>query len=124
MNKLLAYLLVAMCCLALSLAGRAAEADGWFGFTVNADVDGFFSPVLRSITVISVSPDSPAASRGLAAGDKIAGVEGIAVAGHAAKEIQVALHKAIGETLQLRLTRANGESYLATLTAAAKPTPH
>jgi C-terminal processing protease CtpA/Prc len=106
------------------LSGSAAGGPdkGWFGFSVTVDGDGFFlNPVLRSVTITSVTPGSPAAARGLTAGDQVAEVEGVVVVGSKADDVQPLMQKAVGQPLHLRLRRPTGELYSATLIAAEKP---
>lgn len=101
--------------------GYAAPERGYFGLSVSIDAEGLFSPVLRSVAVKEVRPLSPAAQAGIVAGDQVIEVEGRAVAGAKAKELEPVMAKAVGESLRLKLKRPNGEAYDVTLIAAAKP---
>jgi len=107
--------------LSMMASAAAGEAKGWFGFAAKVDVDGFISPTLRSIKIASVVTGSPAQNQGLATGDEIVEVEGMAVAGCKARELQPLMEKKVGETLHLRVKHANGETYSADLVAATRP---
>jgi C-terminal processing protease CtpA/Prc len=107
--------------LSVTVIPAAADAKGWFGFAAKVDVDGFISPTLRSIKIASVVTGSPAQVHGLATGDEIIEVEGVAVAGCKARELQPLMEKKIGETLHLRVKHASGETYSADLVAAIRP---
>ncbi len=79
---------------ALLLASHAyaTPEKGWFGFVVEVSAPGFsFNPTLRSVTVSKVIPDSPAAKGGLARGDEVIEMEGLAIADHKAKESQAVM---------------------------------
>ncbi len=95
---------------------------GWFGMGLKAEGTGFFpNPTIKSITIISVEPNSPAARGELAAGDEVIELEGRVLAGKKAKEIRPLAEKAVGESLHLRLRHQNGEVYSAILVAVSKP---
>lgn len=116
----LASLMGAFTFLALSAGVQAAD-KGWFGFAFSADADGWLHPVVKSITVTQVFPDSPAAHAGLAVGDSVVEVQGIAVAGGSASELQAALKKAAGETLRLKIRHGGGEPREVSMVAVAAP---
>jgi S1-C subfamily serine protease len=60
-----------VCALMLGVA-TAAEERGTFGVKLNVAGEGFFlNHTLKSVTVESVAPSSPAAGAGIAAGDLI-----------------------------------------------------
>ncbi len=103
-------------------ASQAAEEKGFFGLAVNVDGEGFFlDPTLRSVTISKVTPASPAALNGLAAGDQIVELEGLLIAGRKGRELEPLMKKAVGESLRLRLKRPNGDLYNATLVAVRRP---
>ena len=104
----------------LSGAALADQEPGAFGFAAKADADGFFDPTLKSVTIERVVPGLPAAVAGLAVGDLIIEVEGKAVAGAKAKELEPLFRRNVGEKLNLKLKRSGGEIYVATLVAAQK----
>ena len=117
----LASFAVALALLSANAGVHAAE-KGWFGFVISADADGWLHPVVKSITVSKVFPDSPAAKAGITAGDSVVEVQGIAVAGGAADTLQAALKKAVGETLRLKI-RHGGDIREVSLMAVAAPAP-
>jgi C-terminal processing protease CtpA/Prc len=114
MKKLaLAFLLLVFVC-----TGATAGEKGWFGFGVKVAGEGFFlNPTVRSITIESIAPHSPASKQHIAVGDQITQVENTEVAGHKASELKPLMQKQVGETVRLRLKRPNGETYSVTLTA-------
>jgi C-terminal processing protease CtpA/Prc len=100
----------------------AGEGRGWFGFTIQVDAPFFsLNPILRSATVTKIVAGSPAAKSGLTTGDQIVEVEGVAIAGRHAKEIQPLMQKAAGETLHLRMKHLDGKIYSTSLVAQTKP---
>jgi C-terminal processing protease CtpA/Prc len=109
--------------LSLAIASTVLGSErGWFGMSVKAEGAGFFlNPTLTTATIEKVEPGSPAARQALAVGDQIVEVEGHAVAGSKAKELEPLMQKAVGETLHLRLRRQNGQVYPAALIAVPKP---
>jgi C-terminal processing protease CtpA/Prc len=111
------------CALTLMLGtATAAEERGTFGVKLNVAGEGFFlNPTLKSVTVESVAPSSPAAGAGIAAGDQIIGADGRAVVGARGRDLQPVLSKRIGESIRLRLRRANGEEYEASMVAVRRP---
>jgi C-terminal processing protease CtpA/Prc len=115
-NRALALILT----LALPLAGFAAER-GYFGFSMAIDVDGFLNPTLNSITIAKVAPSSPAALAGIKTGDEVLEVEGHAVAGAKAKEIQALAEKDVGQSLTLKVKHAKGDAVTVTLVSTARP---
>jgi C-terminal processing protease CtpA/Prc len=109
--------------LATALTHSAFAGDkGWFGLGVAIKGEGFFlNPILRSVTVDTVEPRSPAAEKGIAIGDEIIRLENTDVAGHRALELRPMLQRAAGESLHFKLKRPNGETYSVTLIAVKKP---
>lgn len=107
----------------LAFASVALGSErGWFGMTAGVDGSGFFlNPTVKSATITKVVANSPAAEQKLAVGDEIVEVEGRAVAGSKAKEIQPLMQKSVGGTLHLRLKRKSGQLYSAALVAAPQP---
>ncbi len=99
----------------------ADEAKGWFGFAAIVDVDGTFSPMVKSIRIDSVVAGSPAEKQKLATGDEIIEAEGLLIADCKARDLQARMNKHVGETLHLKLKHASGETYSANLVAAVKP---
>jgi C-terminal processing protease CtpA/Prc len=113
---LLAAAALSLCC----FASHAAE-NGWFGFTLAIDADGIFAPKLRSIKIEKVFAASPAAKSGLAPGDMIVEMEGIAVEGAKADTLKAAIEKSPGETLRLKIKRGAEAARDVSLVAVPKP---
>jgi len=110
--------------LALALTGAlpaAAAERGWFGIGVNIDAEGdAASRVVRTVTIQSVAPQSPAARAGLAVGDVILEADNLPLAGLKMSELREAMAKAVGETLHLKVRRAD-TARVVSLTAVAPP---
>jgi C-terminal processing protease CtpA/Prc len=101
---------------------RAAPGEGgWFGLALKVNADGFFHPVVRSISVEKVWPDSPAARAGLAAGDAVLEVQGVKVAGATPAQLKPALQTAVGQTLRLKVQHGSTPPAEIVLKAAPKP---
>ena len=114
--------LVALAALLAAPALHAADERGHLGFAIAVDGDGpIWNPVLKSAKVSKVTPASPAANAGLVPGDLIVEVEGRAVAGAKAGDIEPLMKKKPGERLALRVQRANGAVQDLVLVAAAPP---
>jgi C-terminal processing protease CtpA/Prc len=110
--------------LALLGIGTAAEAadKGWFGVVVNVDTGpGLLTPTVDAITVERVLPDSPGAKAGIAAGDSIVEIQGMAVSGGSLEALQNALKKSVGETLRLKI-RHGGADRVVSMVAVREPT--
>ena len=104
-----------------TFAAHAEGQAGVFGFGVSIDGEGFFlNPTLKTVTIKNLPPGLPAALAGIAAGDQLVEVEGRAVAGEKAKELEPLLKKDAGQTLTLRLKRQSGEFYSVTMVAVRK----
>lgn len=103
---------------------RAQPSRGWFGFLIAIESDGWaLDPVIRSATIKEVLPGSPAAAHRVAAGDRIVAIDGQAVVGRRARELQPHVDKAVGEAVVLRLQRPGGELSEVRLVAAPRPAP-
>jgi C-terminal processing protease CtpA/Prc len=98
----------------------AAGEKGWFGFGVKVAGEGFFNPTVKSITVESIAPHSPASEQHIAVGDQITQVEGTEVSGRKASELKPLMQKQVGESVHLRLKRPAGEIYSVTLVAVKR----
>lgn len=111
----------------LLLAGVTAYAQaprGWFGFLLEIESEGWsLDPVIRSVTIREVLPGSPAAAQRIAAGDRIVAIDGQAVVGRRARELQPHVDKAVGEPVVLRLQRPDGVLSEVRLVAVARPAP-
>lgn len=99
----------------------ANEPKGSFGLSARVEADGYLDPVLKRVVIRSVQPGLPAAQAGIAAGDSVVEIAGVAVAGAKALEMAERMKKKPGETLTLKLTRPDGSPYTVTLTAVAAP---
>ncbi len=104
-----------------SVANAVAAASGWFGLKLNVDADGFFNPIVRSITIEMVDPGSPAAKAGLAVGDAVVEVQGVKVVGAKASELKPVLQMSVGQTLRLKIAHGSAPPKEVVLTAAPKP---
>lgn len=111
--------------LALSLLAPGASAQaarGWFGFRIAIESEGWaLNPAVRSATVREVVAGSPAAAHPIAAGDQIIEIDGQAVIGRKARDLQPHVEKAVGEPLHLKLKRPSGETFSVRLVAVARP---
>lgn len=113
---LLAAALVLACAPAAAAAGR-----GWFGIGVNIEAEGdAASRVVHTVTIQSVTPDSPAAKAGLAPGDVILEADGLPLPGLKMSELREAMGKAAGESLHLKVRRS-GTVRVVTMVAVAPP---
>ena len=118
MKKLFLAVFCLMCVFAVSLT--AAE-KGWFGFGVAVAGSGYFNPTVKSITIESVVPNSPASEQRMAVGDQVIQVESTEVPGRKASELKALMQKKPGENVHLRLKRPTGEIYSVTLIAVKQP---
>ena len=98
-----------------------AAGDAWYGMKLNVEADGILHPVVHSIKVGKVWPESPAARAGLAVGDVMVEIEGLKVDGAKADELKKAMNKKVGETLRLKIQHDGKALRDCTLTAARKP---
>jgi C-terminal processing protease CtpA/Prc len=119
-RRLALVLLAAAAFMFSSPAAHAAE-NGWFGFALAIDAEGILNPKLRSIKIEKVFPASPAAKAGLAEGDMIVEIEGIAVAGAKADILKAAMQKSVGETLRLKIKRGTDAAQNVSLIAGPQP---
>lgn len=107
--------------LALPTLLQAAEQKGWFGLGFDIESEGFsLNPTLVAVRIHEIKPGSPAAGAGLLAGDVIASVQGIVVAGAKADRLKQAMDHKVGEALDLEIVRGNSPPRHVTLVAAAK----
>lgn len=116
--------IVLLAAVALSMAPSSLHSaeKGWFGFALNIDAEGLsLNPNLRSIKIDKVFPASPAAKAGLASGDMILELEGIAVEGAKADTLKAVIQKSPGETLRLKIKRGADAPHEISLVAAPKP---
>ena len=119
-RRQLTSLAAALAVLLLCTATQAAD-KGWLGFAIQAEADDSTHPaVVKSIKVTQVFAGSPAAKGGIAAGDALVEIQGVAVAGGSADALLAALKKSVGETLRLKI-RHGGDIREVALVAVAHP---
>jgi len=110
----------ALLVLLVLLPAAATAAPGWFGLAMQVDADEGADPTLRTITIVSVVPGSPAARAGLRPGDRVVAAQGVKVAGAHAAAFRQATQPAVGETLRLRVRRGQALREV-TLVGVEKP---
>ena len=97
-----------------------AAEKGWFGFGLKVEGSGFLSFTVKSVTVESIAPHSPASEQSIAVGDEIIQIDETTVPGRRAWELKPLLQKQVGDKIHLRLKRPSGETYSVTLTAVKR----
>ena len=106
---------VAVAVIAVSQASNAAGTN--VGIAIAVEGEGFFlNPIVSKIRVTEVAKSSLAEAVGIVAGDEITQIEGQAVAGRRARDLQSYMKFAPGETRKLRVKHVTGEEFDATLT--------
>ncbi len=109
----------------LSLAAvtsAAAAEKAWYGFHIKPQFEGFpLNPIVRSVTIDRVRPNSPATAHRIRVGDEILEAEGRVVPGSRALAWIFLRYKQPGDSLRLRLKRRNGESYTAVVQGIKEP---
>jgi S1-C subfamily serine protease len=76
-----AALLLSLALGVASAASLAQQAGGAIGFSLHIQTDGFFTPKVVKALVKEVDPGSQAQAAGLAPGDELIRVQGVAVPG-------------------------------------------
>jgi len=113
--------LAAICVAWLLFAQPANAADpgrGRLGFTVYVEVDGSYAkPILKSVRVQEIEPDSPAQAAGLKIDDLILRVQGKPLAGANAREVAAMIQVPPGEKLQLVVHGSDGTQRHVTIVA-------
>ena len=113
---------LAVLSLALTTSMAFAGERGYLGLAVAIDGDGFFlNPTLKTVKVEKVVPNSPAAKAGLVPGDLIVEIEGRAVAGAKAKDLQPYLQRDVGESTRMVVKKTNGDTLPLSLVAVPMP---
>jgi len=104
-------------------AGVAAGERGFFGLSLSVELDGAATgPTLREVKIVKVLTASPAANAGLQRGDLIVEVDGHAVVGAKAADMQGLMQRDVGQPLRLRIRRGTAEPFEVTLVAVvARP---
>ena len=118
--KLTKLLSVAILLLVLPLVSTAG-INHELGFRFHVDTNGAFRPTIERITVTGVRPGSPAASQGLAVGDRIVEADGVKILGAPVERTSLLL----GETrpsgrLFLKVMRNNGVVFHVDLVAGTQ----
>ncbi|HEY0370214.1 MAG TPA: PDZ domain-containing protein [Chthoniobacterales bacterium] len=104
----------------VATAGAAERA--WYGFHIHAQTTGFpLNPIIRSITIDKVKPNSPADAQEIRVGDEIIEADGQSVPGTRALQLIGILNKKPGDTLRLVLRRASGDTYPVVIVGIKKP---
>jgi C-terminal processing protease CtpA/Prc len=117
MSRYLRLILLALIMPAAAFAGER----GYLGFGIAVDGEGFFlNPILAAVTIERVTPGSPAATAGLAVGDRIIEIEGRKVQGAHAKDLKPHLEREVGQTVHLVVQKASGELKPVSLIAAPR----
>jgi len=120
-DRVLRGILAAICAACLLFAQPAAAADasrGRLGFTVYVEVDGSYAkPILKSVRVQEIEPDSPAQAAGLKIDDLILRVQGKPLAGANAREVAAMIQVPPGEKLQLVVHGSDGTQRRVTIVA-------
>ena len=120
-DRVLRSALAAVCVVWVLLAHPATAADsgrGRLGFTVYVEVDGSYSkPILKSVRVQEIEPNSPAETAGLKIDDLILRVQGKPLAGANAREVAAMIQVPPGERLQLVVHGSDGAQRHVTIVA-------
>ena len=106
----------------LMLASSAWAADqGYFGFSVAVDGEGFFlNPTLKSIKIEKVASNSPASKAGMVPGDLLIEIEGHQVAGTKADVLKPFMQREVGQSTRLLVKKSTGEVVSLVLVAVPK----
>src|SRR4051812_34315607 len=108
MPPIVAFALVA------SVLHCAAADKAWYGFHIKPVTAGFpLNPLVCSVVIDKVKPNSPASEHDMRIGDEIIEAEGKRVPGARALQFVPLLSRHPGEWLHLRLKREGGEEYSA-----------
>ncbi len=106
-----------------SFAATAAAAEkAWYGFHIKPHTTGFvLNPVVQSVVIDMIAPNSPASAQGIRVGDEILEADGTTVPGTHAVQLITLVNKKPGDTLRLLLRRRDGETYRVVIVATKKP---
>ena len=77
------------------------------------------NPLLTSMVIESVEPESPGALAGISAGDQIVEVAGQRIAGRRASEVIPQMQREVGQAVELTIIKPDGAYFIARLVAVA-----
>jgi S1-C subfamily serine protease len=86
------------------------------GFSLQVSADGLFKPKVTKAVVTAVVPGSQAAAAGLAVGDELVRIEGVAVPGTAGSVLKPHMAFVPGKPKKFVFKRTTGREYEAVLT--------
>ncbi len=106
---------------ALAAPMRATE-KGELGFGLNVKLGGssLFKLIVAWASIKSIALNSPADGHGIAIGDLLMEVDGLAVPGCKGSDLKAKLTVAPGRTVRLKFKRNSGEIYAVEITAVGK----
>ena len=118
MYKIIALFTALLVTCSLCYAGE----KGYLGITFSVEGTGtFLNPVLKTIRIDKVTPNSPAARSGIETGDLLVEIEGHTVDGAKANELKPYMDREIGQTVHLVVKKASGELKGLSIVAGPKP---
>jgi C-terminal processing protease CtpA/Prc len=108
--------------IAAAVTSASAAEKAWYGFHIKPETAGFpLNPVVTSVVIDKIKPNSPAAAQKMQVGDEIIEADGKPVPGTRALKLVALLSKQPGEVLRLRLKRADGDDYSVSVRGIKKP---
>ena len=110
--------LIAVSIAAVATVSLAQGTGKPLGFSLEVSVDGNLIPKVTKVLVTTVTQGSPAQAAGLAVGDELIRVAGVAVPGTSASVLKPHMEFVPGKPKRLAFKRADGTEYEATLTKA------
>ncbi|MDQ6861335.1 MAG: PDZ domain-containing protein [Verrucomicrobiota bacterium] len=103
-------------------ASTVAAEKAWYGFHIKPKTSGFpLNPIVDSVTIDMIAPNSPASTHGIQVGDEIIEAEGTKIAGTRGLALISLVKKQPGETLRLVLRHNGGETYRVSIVGIKKP---
>lgn len=118
--KTYAALVIAIALHVSSFSADAAD-KGYLGVSLEVDAEGMFNPTLKTLTVKTVAPSSPAAKAGIGSGDQIIEIEGRKVAGSSANDLRVYMEGEEGQTLRMAIKKPTGSTTSVTVVLGPRP---
>lgn len=114
------HALAATALTAIAVAAHAGE-QGYFGFAMSIDSEGFFlNPTINSVKIDKVVPKSPAESAGMAPGDLIVEIEGHPVSGTKADVLKPYMRRDAGQATRFVIKKPDGTLRAMTMTPVPK----